>query len=55
MPDGTWPRAPVLRVTLPHVTEPWQLAGSGGGELYPDVRGVYSAAVIVSALAGFAR
>lgn len=53
-PDGTWPRTPALRVTLPHVTEPWQLPDREGGELYADVRGVYSAAVIISALARFA-
>jgi hypothetical protein len=50
-----WPAVPVLRVTAPHVVRPWELPGHQGGVLYADVRGIYSSAVIVSALARYAE
>lgn len=50
-----WPPVPVLRVTAPHVVRPWELPGDQGGRLYSDIRGVYSTAIIVSALASYAE
>jgi hypothetical protein len=54
--DGPlWAPVPVLRVTAPDVVRPWELPGDQGGRCYADVRGVYSTAIIASALAHYAE
>lgn len=51
-PNGLWEPSPILRVTEPHATQPW--TGSSSGALFAD-RGIFSGAVIASALAGYAE
>lgn len=53
--ESQWSPVPVLRVTAPHVTRPWELAGDAGGRRYADVRGIYSTAIIASVLARHAE
>jgi hypothetical protein len=53
--DPLWSPVPVLRVTVPHVARPWELAGHLGGRCYADVRGIYSTAIIASVLARHAE
>lgn len=55
LPGGLWAPVPALRVTAPHVTQPWTLPGVAGGRLYSDVRGLYSSSVIAAALAQHAE
>jgi hypothetical protein len=54
--DGElWPAVASLRVVAPNVARPWELSGDHGGRRYADLRGLYSSAIIASALAQFAE
>lgn len=47
--DGSWPSAPVLRVTRRTCTEPWR--DPDAGELYADPDRLFTSATVVAALA----
>lgn len=48
--DGSWPSAPILRITHRTCTTPWSSLDSG--ELYADTDRLFTSATVLSALAG---
>jgi hypothetical protein len=49
--DGSWPRVPVLRQPKPGLHQPWKAPDDE--TYYADVRGIYSTATILSAVANY--
>lgn len=49
LPDGSWPNAPILRLTDRRVSEPWSVEYAG--PLFADPQRVFTTATVVSALA----